>query len=791
MAVDSQSGSRVLTKSWRRVDAFALLALVGLAVALYHKLIFGGEALFARDVLPYVIPSRAYTSARLLGGAAPLWSPHTFCGMPFLADITNGVFDPVHLLFAPLPAHLAVSFSVVTYHVVAMTGAYVLVRRLGCGPAAALIAGASFGLSGYLVSMDDSVLYLGGVVWTPWVLWSVDRVCKRYSFPRVVLVAIFLACMCLTGEIQWTYLTALLAIAYAIRASGAGRRLRNTAWVALAGSIALAFLAFQLLPFAEVVLSSRRVGGLGGVEAMSWATHPLRFLELVAPTPFGAVGDNQSFWARGLVNDPHGIPWAQGTYLGVVTIVFCSVAWRQARARFFLVLAGLGMLLALGPYTPVAGFFQRVLPLWSSFRYPEKMIALVTFGLCIAAGLGAQEAFAKRRWRGPGVVVLLLGLTSIACVLFRSELLEAVTAHMDTHGVRHVDPSAATDRVVSALLWATAVGAAIVGLLVLRLRGRLTVKVGMAIAIALLASDLLVQDWAIQRTVPAGTFAQEPPLAGMTLPSEEGDVRGRVYRYELPFVISYEIDRSVLNAAHSEWQWHSLRTNMGVVSGVNYTMGYGVSMTVEFEEFWRRLAAHEDRAFILSATEYVVGVISANDYSNRSRYVPIADMEGQNIRLLRYLSAVSRIRLLYDVINEPADGVLDRLVGADFDPSRSVVVSDLPERRSQLAPSAVDIVDDTPEYISVRVTAEEDALLVVSDSWHSGWRARIDGEPTEILRANYLFRAIEVPVGEHVVELEFVPTSWRVGLAVTATTAVLVLSFLLFDVRRRRRESSP
>jgi hypothetical protein len=64
-------------------------------------------------------------------------------------------------------------------------------------------------------------------------------------------------------------------------------------------------------------------------------------------------------------------------------------------------------------------------------------------------------------------------------------------------------------------------------------------------------------------------------------------------------------------------------------------------------------------------------------------------------------------------------------------------------------------------YSNAEVTVETDtpaaALLVLNDVWHPWWRADIDGTPAEILKANVLFRAVQVPAGKHVVRFTFHP----------------------------------
>ena len=48
-------------------------------------------------------------------------------------------------------------------------------------------------------------------------------------------------------------------------------------------------------------------------------------------------------------------------------------------------------------------------------------------------------------------------------------------------------------------------------------------------------------------------------------------------------------------------------------------------------------------------------------------------------------------------------------------------------------------------------------MLVLNDVWHPWWRATINGTETEILRANTIFRAVQVPAGKSTVRFRFEP----------------------------------
>ena len=72
--------------------------------------------------------------------------------------------------------------------------------------------------------------------------------------------------------------------------------------------------------------------------------------------------------------------------------------------------------------------------------------------------------------------------------------------------------------------------------------------------------------------------------------------------------------------------------------------------------------------------------------------------------------------------------------------------------------------------VELAVRTPVSGYLVLSDAYYPGWRATVDGAPAEVLRADYTFRAVLLPPGEHTVQMAFVPWTWRVGLAVSLVT---------------------
>ncbi|HEX2167541.1 MAG TPA: YfhO family protein, partial [Longimicrobiales bacterium] len=102
------------------------------------------------------------------------------------------------------------------------------------------------------------------------------------------------------------------------------------------------------------------------------------------------------------------------------------------------------------------------------------------------------------------------------------------------------------------------------------------------------------------------------------------------------------------------------------------------------------------------------------------------------------------------------------------------------------ATGVVEWLERQPDAFTLRVAADRAAMLVVLDNWFPAWKAYVDGREVDIHRANYTFRAIAVPAGEHTVTFRYVPTELRTGAAISLVVLGVLLALVITGAWRER-----
>jgi hypothetical protein len=432
------------------------------------------------------------------------------------------------------------------------------------------------------------------------------------------------------------------------------RRLRNAGarpilvpslfGLVVAGLLAAASAAAQLLPVLEFISQSVRAARDGPHNIYLYSLQPFRLVEFVWPNVFGTVFDGNTLWLGALPpRDADVRVWVPTLYLGGLTLVLAlsglrmrsgpgseveSAPWRAwivaiaaisllgsfgefgspigwarmspSTARWISPHAGTGPAPARSPQFVRDGdgsvywLLATGLPGFAQFRFPSKLLTFTVLGLAVLAArqwdvLAAGDPRARRRTAAWSVV--LLGLTLVPLVLsvtWRKEFLAWLKVQNLDSMFGPFDAPAALAATQGGLVHAALVLTVSLAL-ALRLAGRRPATAA-ALALVVTTVDLARANAQVVTTVPQSVMDSTLDVVSVIERAEnDRPVPGpyRVHRVPVWCPIGWGRTRSPNRVGDFvAWERQTAGPKYGINVGVHYTMTLGVSQLYDYEWFF-------------------------------------------------------------------------------------------------------------------------------------------------------------------------------------------------------------
>jgi hypothetical protein len=772
---------------WRS-DRAGILGLL-LVTLIASNLLFNGGVLIGQDSATQFYPWYDYLGERLLAFDLPGWNPFQFAGVPFAADPQSGwMYLPAMLFFTLFSLALAVPMFISFHLLLAGLGAYVLSRLLGVGVGGALVAGAAYELASPLYGRSvccPAQFEVGA--WMPIALIGAEIAIRNRHWAWRVIgwtiggLAVSQAMSAWLGQGGYYFLLILAAfIAYRTLIDPADRAQR---WIsrimdgALHGAAIFAsgfgLAAAGILPRLAYVERSNVAGGEYGGES-AWASQ-------IGGLTAGMTWDHML--------DP-------GLYYPGVAVLILSfaaivLARRRYAAPFFLGLGLSAVVLAMPWESPLHTVMYALLPKFEELHqhWPER-VAIVSY-LSIAMLAGASvESLIRGRLRARRILAAF-GIPVTALIIL-------AIANADIPIV-----------VIVAML-----ATLLLVLALLLPQSRAIRPVLPLLMVIIIATDLLVSFNAVSAEAPYGGF-HRVDLREYYAPSAAAEFLKERMKDEPGRYIGFDPEQRVVSDGQEvlyRYQFAApdtgaiLVNNRGVLHGVEDVQGYNPVQPRRFVEYLTALNGTPQEYH--DANIYQTGLNSPLLDLLNIRYIVIPasvppdrldlrDLEAafptiyqdSQVQVLENVNALPRAWVVHEAQQVASAQVLPMLASGAVDPWTTALLETTPP---EIAPSAeggvneAAIVTEQPELLRVSVTTDAPGLLILSETYDPGWNAYIDGEPVELLTANYLLRAVPVPAGSSTVELRYEPREMKFGLAISGLTALLLFPAFIFAVRRRK-----
>jgi Bacterial membrane protein YfhO len=740
----------------------------------------------------------------------PLWDPSIMAGRPFLANGQSAVFSPFSVPAYVLPFWRSLAVMAALKLFVAAFGTYLLGRALGMGLGGALLAGVVFGFSLWLVAW---LPWPNASVWAflPWLWLLADRIVRRPGLLSICALAGVIGLQYVAGQPESSFhvlaFTAIFFLARLLqRGPAVGPRLRPLARplaaFAAAAVLGSALAALVLIPFVELLAHS------------SDTSSRANFGELHTPARYLLGVFLHDYWGRPTRTSiaPNGsVMHGRAFYVGALPLILAAVALVLGRSgeRIAVALIGASSLVVVVGLQPLVTI-TKVLP---GFRVSENTRLVVVFALCVAllAGWGLHDLAGRRR-RAPRrsrvALVLAAGIvgTPILWMVTAGEgpplsLLDdglriawgfAAPPRLPVLGRTTAEVARVSDeiRLASLLEWLVLAGLGL-ALVALRFARRLGPTAFTALALVLTVADLFKAGVGLNPAIPIDT-ASQPLTPALRLLQNRRPNRFVGLNPTYPF--------SVVNP---------LPADLALRYSLFDPRGYDFPIEDRFGRFWRRDIAQPGCPYHFCTTGAraspqalrALGLLSVADLLQQ-RADPVLRAartklryNGPDGRIYSNRWAVPRVFVVdRQRVAPDADSALRAVGSPEFRPRRVVVTEKPLAGVSQAAPrpgstsgGSARLASYGAERVVVEARVRRPGVLVLTDTHFPGWKARVDGKSTSVVRVDYLLRGVRLAPGRHRVEFVYEPASWRAGRIVSALALAALVAMAVAGWRRRGR----
>ena len=115
--------------------------------------------------------------------------------------------------------------------------------------------------------------------------------------------------------------------------------------------------------------------------------------------------------------------------------------------------------------------------------------------------------------------------------------------------------------------------------------------------------------------------------------------------------------------------------------------------------------------------------------------------------------------------------------------SRSMYREDCAEKRAH---SCYSFKYDSQGF-EAKIKLDYSRLVFFSVPYENGWRAEVNGEPTDVEKVSYGFMAVRVPAGDSTIRFTFKAPGLTLGRAASAGAAAILVIYWVVDYQRRKK----
>lgn len=740
----------------------------------------------ADDAFRQIYPFKILASDIIKKTQLPLWNPYNGAGMPLMATMHVGFLNPFNVFFLLLPPFFAWTLYIAIQPFLIVLFTYLYSRKIGLSFFASIFSSIVFVFSGFVITRLIFGEYIYVLSMLPLLLFAIESYLNKDGSKFLFFIPFIVFFTFISGHPQMIFYVLIFTIIYAFYRCLQLKQFKKLLSIYLMSVIGVGLSTIQLLPTIQLFRNAN-VNTESSKFIFDRFLMPLQHLiTIFIPNYFG----NQATYNY----------WGSGDYIETVAslglipcffafITFFEIIKNKNIIRFYWIILFLTIIFALNWFGSRL-LFSIPIPIISTGA-PSRIFALTTFSISILSGIGFDYWIKTSKLSKKLIYRILIFSVFVVSILSVTFLLYKLNFPCHNEIIANCRDIALRNTLIEVFSLFSFLFFFIFYILNKKSYLKKIIPIIVILEIVILGfynSSKFLPFSKKETFLPNNelfsiikTNFSDARILGLGQANIKTDFATYFKYYDPNFYDPLYIKRygELVSFANSgNYKSVLPRSDVEIINDIN----------LEKDDKDRR-----DRLFNILGVGYLI--YKKSEIKSSKNMDKNILWKNNNWIIVKNDNALPKVYFVNKFETIPDKEIeLKKLFNQSFDPSKQVLLEQKPSVNFNIAgeqkiSNLTNIKNYQENQIILTTSTSTDSILVLSDNYYPGWKAFIDKNEVPIYRANYAFRGIFVPKGNHLIRFIYEPYSLMIGFYISLASGFIYITIILIFKKIKTKKS--
>lgn len=726
----------------------------------------------ADDVFRQILPFKLLTANIFKEFQFPLWNPYNGAGMPLMATMHIGFLTPFNLLFILLSPPLAWSLYIIIQVFFLSLFTYLYCQKIFKTIKASLFSSIIFSFSGFIIIRLIFGEYVYAISSLPLILYIeecfLDKRSKIILFLPLVISFLFVS-----GQPQIIFYIFTFCLIYFFYRfflkykNGLNYKELGLFLALIAVGIGLA--AVQLFPTFELFENASISTSTSKFIFEKFLIPPQHLISILIPNYFGNQA-TYNYWGAGDFIETISAIGIIPSFFAFIAIILKNT--RKDLKIFYLFFTIISILLAVNsPLTRT--LFSIPIPIISTGA-PSRIFLITTFCLSIMAGIGMDNLSLIKKNERKTLIFSLIFTMSILTISFTTFYLYKINFPCNNKFITDCRIISLRNTILELIPFLSFY---FIFLFANIIKTRINkvyffIPIVFVLILGIYNSNKFLPF--SKQFIPKNELIKQ--LQKLTKDSSRVFGFGEA-NIKTDFATLYNFyDPNFYDPLYIRRYGELINfANTGSLSGKLLRSDVEISKDINIKPDNKR----RDRLFNLLSVKYFV--YKKSEINNIPKNLV---WENKEWIITKNPFALPKAYIVSNYTIIENNDILTKLFNPAFNINKSVIMEENPNiNKSSNINYSISVKKYKENEIILKTISSGKGILILTDNYYPGWKAFVDDVETKILRANYSFRSIIIPGGEHLIKLNYFPSSLITGIFISTASLIIYLFVIIIFLK--------